>query len=277
MLRVCATPIGNLGDVTLRVLEALREADVIAAEDTRRTRKLLAQHDIHTPLTSFHEHNEAAKQNQLLERLRAGDAVALVSDAGMPLVSDPGARLVAAALAEELEVRVLPGPSATLAALVLSGLAGDGSFRFVGYLPRRRADLERAWRAWLLAGGTLVAFESPRRLAGSLATLAALAPDAAAAVCRELTKLHEETRRGTLAELAERYSGEAGEVRGEITLVVDAGSGAAGTGVDEETLRERAGVLLAKGLSKRDTTAALAVCLGVRKRDAERLVRGLVD
>ncbi len=277
MLCVCATPIGNLGDVTLRVLEVLQTADLIAAEDTRRTRRLLAHHDIHTPLTSFHEHNEAGKAGQLLARLRAGETVALVSDAGMPLVSDPGARLVADAVREGLDVVVLPGASAVITALVVSGLAGEGGFRFVGYLPRRRALLQESWRRWRREGGPIVAFESPRRLARSLEALAAPAPDAAAAVCRELTKLHEGVDRGTLGELAARYSSADVEVRGEITLVLDAGPGEARQAVDQEAAAETARALLGKRLSKRDAAAALTICLGLRHRDAERLVRAVSE
>jgi 16S rRNA (cytidine1402-2'-O)-methyltransferase len=228
MLWVCATPIGNLGDVTLRVLDALRDADLIAAEDTRRTRKLLSHYDIHTPLTSFFAHNEAAKTEYVLGELRAGKSVALVTDAGLPGVSDPGTRLVAAALTAGLDVTVLPGPSAPVTALVASGLSGDAGFRFVGYLPRRRRDLQEAWRLWRREGGAVVAFESPHRLVRSLTTLAESAPQSRAAVCRELTKLHEEVARGTLAELAARYATAASPARGEITLVVDAGAGSTG-------------------------------------------------
>jgi len=285
MLLVCATPIGNLDDVTLRVLETLRSADLIAAEDTRRTRKLLSHFDIHVPLTSFHAHNEDRKAGEVLAALRSGATVALVTDAGMPLISDPGAGLVEAALAEELPVTVLPGASAPTAALVASGLAGDGSYSFVGYLPRRRTDLEAAARRWRVAGDLVVAFESPRRLPKSLAALAEVAPDVAAAVCRELTKLHEQVARGTLDELAARYPVDGPAVRGEITLVADFGisgpddaragrRGQAETGAaDEAALRELAGRLLERGLSRRDATTALAVCLGVRKRDAEPIVR----
>ncbi len=276
MLYVCATPIGNLGDVTLRVLEALRAADLIAAEDTRRTRKLLAHYDIHAPLTSLFAHNEVAKTEHVLGELAAGKAVALVTDAGLPGISDPGSRLVAAALRAGHGVTVLPGPSAPLTALVASGLAGDSGFRFVGYLPRRARDLEEAWRGWQREGGAVVAFESPHRLARSLATLAGCAPEASAAVCRELTKLHEEIVRGTLAELAGRYAAGSPQVRGEVTLVIDARRETAGTGSARADLDEAsagAEKLLRKGLSKRDAAAALAILLGVPKRVAEQTVR----
>ncbi len=269
MLYVCATPIGNLDDVTTRVLETLRAVDLIAAEDTRHTRKLLARYDIHTPTTSLFAHNEAVKTAHLLARLRAGLDVALVTDAGLPGVSDPGLRLVAAAAAAGLALTVLPGPSAPVTAVVASGLAGDDGFRFVGYLPRRAGDLRDAWDAWRRCGGVVVAFETGHRLAASLARLAALAPDAPGAVCRELTKLHEEVARGTVAELALRFPS---EVKGEITLVVDAGPAA---GVDEfagERARAAAAALRLAGLSRRDAAAALAVCLGIRRNEAKRMV-----
>ena len=215
-LVVCATPIGNLEDVTLRVLGALREADVVACEDTRRTRILLDRYGIAAPLVSYHEHNEERRAAELVERMRGGDVVALVSDAGMPLISDPGYVLVRACVAAGVAVEVLPGPSAALAALVASGLPAD-HWRFEGFLPRRVGELRR-----LLSGGTgtLVAFESPRRLPATLRELAAIDPDRPAAVCRELTKVHEEVVRGTAAELAERFS--AAEPRGEVVLVVGA-------------------------------------------------------
>jgi 16S rRNA (cytidine1402-2'-O)-methyltransferase len=212
-LVVCPTPIGNLEDVTLRVLAALREADVVACEDTRRTRVLLDRYGVRARLVSYHEHNERARAPQLVARMRAGEVVALVSDAGTPLVSDPGFVLVAACVAAGLAVEVLPGPSAALTALVASGLPSD-RWRFAGFLPRRRRELEAAFRA----PETLVAFESPRRVAASLAALAALDPARPVAVCRELTKAHEEVVRGTAAELAERYARTA--PRGEVVLVV---------------------------------------------------------
>ena len=213
-LVVCPTPIGNLEDVTLRVLAALREADVVACEDTRRTRVLLDRYGVSAPLVSYHEHNEERRARELVERMRRGDTVALVSDAGTPLISDPGYVLVRAAVASGLAVEVLPGPSAALAALVASALPTD-RWRFAGFLPRKKGELRE-----LLAepGGTLVAFESPRRLPGTLAVLAGVDPDREAAVCRELTKAHEEIVRGTAAELAARYAGS--PPRGEVVLVV---------------------------------------------------------
>ena len=214
-LVVCPTPIGNLEDITLRALSALRDADVVACEDTRRTRVLLDRYGVSARLVSYHEHNERRRAGELVERMRRGEVVALVSDAGMPLVSDPGFVLVQACVAAGLAVEVLPGPSAALTALVASGLPAD-HWRFEGFLPRRRGELVEL----LSAVETLVAFESPRRVAGSLAVLAELDPDRPVAVCRELTKAHEEVVRGTAAELAARYRD--APPRGEVVLVVGA-------------------------------------------------------
>jgi 16S rRNA (cytidine1402-2'-O)-methyltransferase len=213
-LLVCATPIGNLQDVTLRVLAALREANIVACEDTRHTKVLLDRHGIAAKLVSYHEHNERARAADLVARMRAGAVVALVSDAGMPLVSDPGFALVRACIEADLPIEVLPGPSAALTALVASGLPAE-RWWFVGFLPRKRAE-----RGRLLAHAeeTLVAFESPRRLVATLAQLAECDPDRPLAVCRELTKRHEEVRRGAAAELAAYYANNA--PRGEVVLVL---------------------------------------------------------
>jgi 16S rRNA (cytidine1402-2'-O)-methyltransferase len=219
-LVVCPTPIGNLEDVTLRVLAALREADVVACEDTRRTRVLLDRYGVKARLVSYHEHNERSRAGQLVERMRAGETVALVSDAGMPLVSDPGYVLVRACVAAGLPVEVLPGPSAAITALVASGLPAD-EWRFGGFLPRKKGELRQALSE---PGGTLVAFESPRRVPATLALLASLDPDREVAVCRELTKAHEEIVRGRAAELAERYAET--PPRGEVVLVMGVPSGA---------------------------------------------------
>jgi len=212
-LIVCPTPIGNLEDITLRVLASLREADMVACEDTRRTRVLLDRYGVRAKLVSYHEHNEDTRASELVEQMRSGSVVALVSDAGMPLVSDPGFVLVRACVAAGLAVEVLPGPSAALAALVASALPAD-RWHFAGFLPRKRHDLERVFAV----GETLVAFESPRRVAASLAVLAEIDPQRPVAVCRELTKLHEEVVRGSAAELAERYMD--ADPRGEVVLVV---------------------------------------------------------
>lgn len=216
-LTVCPTPIGNLRDITLRTLDVLREADVIACEDTRRAGLLLDHHDLRregVKLLSLHEHNERERVPDLVRRMHAGDHVALISDAGTPLISDPGFPLVQAAIAAGIEVQALPGPSAVITALVASGLPAS-SFRFTGFLPRGHDEMQR-----LLSGSleTIVAFESPRRLGASLAVLAALDPQRPVAVCRELSKLHEEVLRGTASELAARYAEQ--DARGEIVLVI---------------------------------------------------------
>ena len=212
-LIVCPTPIGNLEDVTLRVLAALREADIVACEDTRRTRILLDRYGVAGRLVSYHEHNERSRADELVARMREGAVVALVSDAGMPLVSDPGLVLVRACVAAGLGVEVLPGPSAALSALVASALPAE-RWQFVGFLPRKRGELEPLFAT----PQTVVAFESPRRVAATLAVLAAVDPDRPVAVCRELTKVHEEVVRGSASELAERYAAQA--PRGEIVLVI---------------------------------------------------------
>ena len=212
-LVVCPTPIGNLQDITLRTLSALRQADLVACEDTRRTRVLLDRYGVRARLVSYHEHNERRRAGELVERMRRGEVVALVSDAGTPLVSDPGFVLLAACVAAGLAVEVLPGPSAALTALVASGLPAD-RWRFAGFLPRRRGELVEL----LQSDETLVAFESPRRVASTLAVLADVDPDRPVAVCRELTKAHEEVVRGIAGELAARYR--ALPPRGEVVLVV---------------------------------------------------------
>jgi len=226
-LVVCPTPIGNLEDVTLRVLSALRSADVVACEDTRRTGVLLERYGVQASLVPYHEHNERERTADLVRRMREGAVVALVSDAGMPLVSDPGYVLVQGCVAAGLEVEVLPGPSAALAALVASALPSD-AWRFVGFLPRKRAGLVEAFGS----ADTLVAFESPKRVAASLAVLAELDPARPVAVCRELTKVHEEVVRGSAFALAERYA--AADPKGEVVLVV--GGAPRRTGVDEASV-----------------------------------------
>ncbi|MCO5316532.1 MAG: 16S rRNA (cytidine(1402)-2'-O)-methyltransferase [Solirubrobacterales bacterium] len=213
-LVVCPTPIGNMEDLTKRARSALVAADYIACEDTRRTGRLLEKLEIkpRPRLVSNHEGNETSRAPELANRIERGMQVALVSDAGMPGISDPGYRLVRECLDRGLPVEVLPGASAVTVALVASGLPTD-RWRFEGFLPRRSGEMERV----LNSPETVVAFESPRRISSSLAALAELAPDRPAAVCRELTKIHEEVSRGTLKELAIRFRD---EVKGEIVLVI---------------------------------------------------------
>jgi 16S rRNA (cytidine1402-2'-O)-methyltransferase len=255
-LVVCPTPIGNLADVTLRVLQELRGAELIACEDTRRTRLLLDRHDIDGAgrLVSLHEHNESARASELSARIAAGAHVALVSDAGTPVLSDPGYALVRACIDAGLAVEVLPGPSAAVTALVASGLP-LARWRFEGFLPRRRGELRE-----LLSGAeeTVVAYESPRRLAATLELLAEIDPQRPAAVCRELTKVHEEVVRGAAAELAERYR--AREARGEVTLVI---AGAAGGSASREQALAAVRELVAAGARTRPAAAAVARLTGV--------------
>jgi 16S rRNA (cytidine1402-2'-O)-methyltransferase len=265
-LVVCPTPIGNLEDVTLRVLSALRDADIVACEDTRRTRVLLERYGVQGTLVSYHEHNERERAAELVERMRSGAVVALVSDAGMPLVSDPGFVLVQGCVAAGLEVEVLPGPSAALAALVASALPSD-SWRFAGFLPRRRGALEEVFGA----PETLVAFESPRRVASSLGVLAALDPSRPVALCRELTKVHEEVVRGTAAELAARY-GEAAP-RGEVVLVV-AGAPAGGPDADLDAAVAALARLVDAGAKPRPAAGVVAELTG---HTANVVYRGWTD
>src|SRR3954469_11764179 len=225
-LAVCATPIGNLDDVTLRLLDELRSADVVLCEDTRHTRVLLDRHGISARLLSYHEHNEAKRTAELVPRLQAGERAALVSDAGLPGISDPGARLVGAALDAGVPVTVLPGPSAVESALVASGFAAE-RYQFVGYLPRGEKGRAALWEELADVPWPVVAFESPQRLPATLRSLASAAPERQVAVCRELTKRFEEIARGTASELAARF---AEPPKGEITLVFGPGGA---TGADE--------------------------------------------
>lgn len=264
-LVVCPTPIGNLEDVTLRVLDALRSADVVACEDTRHTRGLLERHGIDARTVSVHEHNERRRADELAARIAAGEVVALVSDAGTPLVSDPGYALVRVCLRAGLRVEVLPGPSALTTAIVASGLPAE-RWCFVGFLPRARGELQALLAE---ASETLVAFESPRRLAATLALLAGVDAERPVAVCRELTKLHEEVRRGRAAELADHYRRH--PPRGEIVLVcgaADAGSGSLRDAV--AAARE----LVDAGARRRQAAGVVARLAGVRANDVYRELAG---
>jgi len=258
-LAVCATPIGNLDDVTLRVLEELRNADVVLCEDTRHTRGLLERHGIDARLLSYHEHNEAQRTAELLPRLEAGERVALVSDAGLPGISDPGGRLVRAALAAGVAVTVLPGASAVETALVASGLVGE-RYQFLGFLPRG----EKAWRELIDVPWPSVAFESPQRLPATLRSLATADPGRELAVCRELTKRFEEVVRGTAAELAARF---ASPPKGEITLVLAPSS----PEPDEAPALAAVAELVEAGLPRRRAADLVARLTGVARN---RLYRG---
>jgi 16S rRNA (cytidine1402-2'-O)-methyltransferase len=262
-LAVCATPIGNLDDVTLRLLEELREADVILCEDTRHTRVLLERHGITgRSLLSYHEHNEAKRTAELLPRLEAGERVALVTDAGLPAISDPGARLVAAAHAHDIPVTVLPGASAVETALVASGFAAE-RYEFVGFLPRGAGALASLWGELAAWPHPVVAFESPQRLPATLRSLAASQPERSVAVCRELTKKFEEVVRGTASELAARF---ATAPKGEITLVL--GPGAAEPDLDEALAAVEE--LVAAGLPRRRAADVVARLTGAARNELYR-------
>ena len=265
-LAVCATPIGNLDDVTLRILRELAEAEIVLCEDTRHTRGLLQRHGIDARLVSYHEHNEAKRTAELLPRLEAGARVALVSDAGMPGISDPGARLVTAALDAGVSVTVLPGPSAVETALVASGLAAD-RYLFVGFLPRAARAREALWAELARSSDPVVAFESPRRLPASLASLAAALPERPVAVCRELTKRYEEVVRGTAGEVAARFLEPA---QGEITLVV---GGAGDAELEPQSGGEAVQAvaeLVAAGVARRQAAELVARLTGVPRNELYR-------
>jgi 16S rRNA (cytidine1402-2'-O)-methyltransferase len=261
-LAVCATPIGNLEDVTLRVLEELRAADVVLCEDTRHTRVLLDRHGISARLLSYHEHNEAKRTAEVMPRLRAGERVALVSDAGLPGISDPGARLVAAALEAGVPVTVLPGASAVDTALVASGFAAE-RYQFVGFLPRGARALASLWEE--LAGWRypVVAFESPQRLPATLRSLAAAQPDREVAVCRELTKRFEEVVRGRAEEVATRF---AEAPKGEITLVLGPGR----LELDSSDAVDAVAELVGAGLPRRRAADLVARLTGVSRNELYR-------
>jgi 16S rRNA (cytidine1402-2'-O)-methyltransferase len=260
VLHVVATPIGNLEDVTLRALRVLAEADLVLAEDTRRTRVLLERHAVKARPLSLHAHNEAARIERVLGVLDAGGSAALVSDAGTPILSDPGARLVGAALQAGHAVTPIPGPSALLAALVVAGLPAE-RFTFLGFLPRRKGARAALLAALRQRPETLVLFESPRRLPATLRQLADALGERPACVARELTKLHEEVVRGTLGALAQRFAEGA---RGEVTIVVGgAPEAAADPGDLDAAIRAR----LAAGETPRDIAAVLARTCGLARRE----------
>ena len=266
-LYVVSTPIGNLGDITLRALEVLRGVGTVLAEDTRHTRHLLEHFEIATPMEAYHEHNEARVTPRLVERLRNGESVALVSDAGTPLLSDPGARLVRSAVEEGVPVVPVPGASALLAALVASGISSD-RFTFLGFLPRKGRERGEAIEEIVSLRHTAVLYEAPSRVGATLEDIDRGGAGArSAVVARELTKQFEEMRRGTVAELA-RYSADA-PVRGEVVIVIEGGDVAE---MDEDALRHRASALRGEGASVRDVSRAL-VAAGAPRNLAYRLAQ----
>jgi 16S rRNA (cytidine1402-2'-O)-methyltransferase len=263
-LSVCATPIGNLGDVTLRVLDALRTADLVLCEDTRRTRILLQRHGLRAKLLSYHEHNEARRTQEVIPMLEAGEAIALVSDAGLPGINDPGARLIRAAREAGIAPTVLPGPSAVETALVASGFEFD-RYLFYGYLPRGARVLAGLWEELASWPHAAVAFESPARLPGSLRSLAAALPERPVAVCRELTKAFEELVCGSARDVADRFRT---APKGEITIVFGPAPARARA---EDVGLEALGDLVEAGASRRQAAAVVSRLTGIPRN---RLYRG---
>lgn len=268
-LYVVSTPIGNMGDFSFRAVEVLKSVDLILAEDTRHTRHLLDHYGIETRLAAYHEHNEARTTPALVSRIERGESLALVSDAGTPLLSDPGARLVRAAIDAGLDVVPIPGPSALLAALVASGLDAT-RFSFFGFLTRTGRARRDALDEIAKAHHTIVLYEAPNRLSGTLAELERLGVgERAAVVAREMTKQFEEIRRGTVSELRAYYEDHL--PRGEIVLLL---GGATAARVDDELVRVRVRGLRAGGMSARDAAALVSHELGVAKNVAYRLAQG---
>jgi len=261
-LYIVATPIGNLEDISSRALRILREADLIACEDTRQTRKLLDRYDISKPLVSYHEHNEKERAAELLRDLESGKTVALVSDAGTPLIADPGYRLVEAARAQGIAVSPIPGPSALIAALSASGLPTD-SFYFRGFLPAKRNARQELLEELRAIQATIVAYETPHRLLEALEDIIEVLGDRPIVLARELTKIHEEFLRGTAVELratlAERPS-----IKGEIVLMIGKSEGSA---VDDTPLDAAVEKLVAAGLPRMDALKTVARQRGLSKRE----------
>ena len=264
VLYIVATPIGNLEDITLRALRVLREADLIACEDTRHTRKLLDHFGIAKPAVSYHEHNEAARAAELVGRLEGGENIVLVSDAGTPLVSDPGYRVVRAAIDAGITVVPIPGASAVLAALAASGLPTD-SFRFCGFLPAKSSQRRKILEQFSNEESTLVFYEAPHRVQDALEDVAAVMGARPVVVARELTKLHEEFLRGTAAEIREKIV-----PRGEIVLLIGKGEPVA----DDTPIEDAVRALEQKGMPRMDAIKQVARQRGLSKREVYRLVSG---
>lgn len=261
-LYIVATPIGNLEDITLRALRVLREADLIACEDTRHTRKLLDHFGISKPAVSYHEHNEQARAAELIERLEAGATIALVSDAGTPLVSDPGYRVVRAAIDAGIPVVPIPGPSAALTALSASGLATD-SFRFCGFFPPKTSQRRKLLEDLRAEQTTLVFYEAPHRVVETLRDIEEVMGPRPVVVARELTKLHEEFLRGTAEEIAQKI-----QPRGEMTILIGKGELVA----DDTPIEEAVRLLEQEGVSRMDAIKQIAKERGLAKREVYRLL-----
>jgi 16S rRNA (cytidine1402-2'-O)-methyltransferase len=275
-LYIVATPIGNLEDITLRALRILRQADLIAAEDTRHSRKLLSAHDIHRPLISYHEHNARTRGPHLIRELMTGKSVALVTDAGTPGISDPGIDLVRLAVSQDIQVSPIPGPSAVTTALTVAGLSIQ-PFLFLGYPPNRPAARRSFFARYAQAEETLIFFESPRRLGGCLKDMRKIWGNRRVAVTRELTKIHEEVFRGSLEEAIERWPGEA---RGEVTLLV-AGAEKNKSHLDDSLLEQLRASLTSSGRPLKEIVAEVAEERGISKRllyqEALKIKRELSD
>jgi 16S rRNA (cytidine1402-2'-O)-methyltransferase len=266
-LYIVSTPIGNLEDITMRALRVLREADLIACEDTRQTRKLLDHYGIAKPAISYHDHNEAARTAELIERLERGENIALVSDAGTPLISDPGYRLVAAAIAAGITVVPIPGPSAVTGALAAAGLGTD-SFRFCGFLAPKSSQRRKTFEVLKHESCTLVFYEAPHRILETLEDIAAVMPGRAVVIARELTKLHEEFLRGTAAELHATLSARP-SVKGEITLLI--GKAENIESADNTPIEEAILALEASGISRMDAIKQVAKARGLSKREVYKM------
>jgi len=262
-LYVCATPIGNLGDITLRVLDTLREVDLIAAEDTRHSRKLLQHYQINTRMVSYHEHNEKKKSLELVERLKSGQAIALISDAGLPGISDPGTEVIRLCLAENIPVDVLPGPNAALTALVLSGMPAE-HFAFHGFLPSSSGARKRSLEQLANLPQTQIFYEAPHRLLATLEGMSEYFADRSAAVVRELTKLHQQVHRGTVSELIEAF--EKSEPRGECCIILAPYVPVKPVGGPEEWCSE-VKEIVALGMSKKEAMKEVAKRYGVKKSE----------
>lgn len=262
-LYVCATPIGNLGDITLRVLDTLREVDLIAAEDTRHSRKLLQHYQINTRMISYHEHNEKKQSIELVERLKGGQTIALISDAGLPGISDPGTEVINLCLAENIPVDVLPGPNAALTALVLSGMPAE-HFAFHGFLPSSSSARKQSLEQLANQPLTQIFYEAPHRLVATLRGMAEFFEDRQAAVVRELTKLHQQVHKGTILELKEAF--EKSEPRGECCIVIAPYVPVKPIGGPTEwrlEVKER----IDRGLSKKEAMKEVAKHYGVKKSE----------
>lgn len=270
MLYLVATPIGNMEDITLRALAVLRGADAIYCEDTRHSGVMLSRLGVKKPLVSCHEHNENARAEEIAARVLAGEAIAYISDAGMPGISDPGARLVAECIARQAPYTVIPGPSAMPAALVLSGFPAANAC-FAGFLPRARGERKKALQKLAAHGGALIFYESPLRLAATAAELADTLGERECVLCRELTKLHEETVRGTLSHIAQLYAQT--PPRGECVLVVAGATEKAADAAVDATLE--AAKLLQSGLSAKDAAKALADRAGISKNEAYGIIKNM--